>query len=76
MIKKMLTFEKCDKKNILQWLNIVVFEDSSVLYDFHAFVYLTEVELYEIELDGCMETNNGMHKTSSFKHLPSPRCLI
>jgi len=35
--------------------------------------YLTEVELYEIKFS---VHNNGIHTTSSSKHLPSPICLL
>lgn len=44
------TFEKCDGKNILCWLNILGFHDSRMPYDFHALVlfYLTELELIKL----------------------------
>lgn len=74
----MLAFEKHDEKDTLWWLNIVGFQDSSMPYVFPAFVlfYFTEVELYEIKFNGCMEKNNSTHTTSSSKDLPSPGCLI
>lgn len=45
---KKLTFEESDRKNILHWLNIVGFQDSSIPYVFMLLFYLTELELMKL----------------------------